>query len=306
MRKLASLFAALFATIALPACGRPAPQAQPAAQPHAANDADPALWVVKDADTTVYLFGTVHVLKPGLSWFDEAVKTAFDGSQQLVLEMVEPEPTAVQKLIGARGLAPAGGATLTARLPEDKRGAYVQAVTGLGLPATAFDRMKPWLAAVSLTMMPLQKLGYDPGSGAEKVLTAAAMTAGKQVTGLETMEQQLGYFDSLSEPAQVSFLTSTVDELPKLGETMDGMIVDWAEGDADGLAKMMNDSLKDSPEVTKTLLTDRNARWADWIAERMKRPGQVFVAVGAGHLAGEGSVQAQLARHRLTAERVRY
>jgi uncharacterized protein YbaP (TraB family) len=116
----------------------------------------------------------------------------------------------------------------------------------------------------------------------------------------------MSIFDSLSQKAQLELLTSTVEELPKAGETMDRMVSDWAKGNPDGLAKTMNDSLKDSPEVNKALLVDRNAKWAAWIAERMRTPGRVFIAVGAGHLAGPDSVQAQLGKYRLKAVRVKY
>lgn len=273
--------------------------------PAATTDADPALWVVKDDDTTVYLFGTVHVLKPGLSWFDEAVKTAFDRSDTLVLEMVQPDPAAMQKLVVAKGIN-ATGPTLTERLPADKRAGVVKALTDVGLPSAAYDRMKPWLAAVTVSVAPLGKLGYDPNSGAEKVLAQAAAAAGKQVVGLETAEQQLGFFDGLSEPAQMTFLTSSVADLPKLPQEMDRMVGSWARGDSDTLAAVLNDNLKDSPEVAKLLLTDRNKAWAGWIKDRMAKPGTVFVAVGAGHLAGADSVQAQLRASGVRAERVKY
>ncbi|MBN2971283.1 TraB/GumN family protein [Roseomonas aeriglobus] len=284
--------------LALPACAQQAPAP-------AAKDADPALWVMKDEDTTIYLFGTVHVLKPGLSWFDEAVKTAFDGSKELVLEMVEPNAATMQQIVMSKATQPAG-TTLTASLPEPTRGKYVKAMTDLGLPATAFDNYKPWFAAVNLSLIPLMKAGYDPNSGAEKTLTAAAKSAGKTVSGLETAEQQIGFFDSLSPKAQSDFLSSTVDEMPKIGQTMETMVSDWAAGAPDKLAETLNESMKDSPEVAKTILYDRNARWATWISERMKQPGTVFVAVGAGHLAGKDSVQDKLGAYKLKAVRVEY
>lgn len=286
---------------ALPACAQPAP-----APPPAANDADPALWVVKDRDTTIYLFGTVHVLKPGLSWFDEAVRAAFDKSQSVVLEMVQPDAQTMQSIVAARAMSPASAPPLTETLPADKRAAYAKAMADVGLPANAFDRMKPWFAAVNLSLLPLMKSGYDPNQGPEQVLTAAAKAANKPVSGLETAEQQIGYFDALSAPAQVTFLTGTVDELPNIGETMASMVADWSKGDAEALGKLMNDKLKDTPEVAKLLLFDRNARWADWIARRMKEPGVVFVAVGAGHLAGHESVIDKLKPYKLKAVRVKY
>ncbi len=279
--------------------------AAPAAYAQEAKDADPALWVVKDKDTTIYLFGTIHVLKPGLGWFDEAVKTAFDKSDELVLEMVEPDPATMQGLIVKTALT-ADGPTLTEKLPANKRAAYAKALTDVGVPAAALDRFEPWFAAVTLTMAGLPKLGYDPASGAERVLSAAAKTAGKPVIGLETAEQQLGFFDGLAEPIQVQFLVSTIEDYPKMGAQLDKMVASWSAGDPETLAKTMNDELVDTPEVAKVLLADRNVGWADWIDRRLDKPGTVFVAVGAGHLAGNDSVQAQLAKHKLKATRIAY
>ncbi|MCP3735995.1 TraB/GumN family protein [Sphingomonas sp. RP10(2022)] len=302
IRQLRPALSAIALCLSLPACAQ-----QPAKAPaRAANDADPALWVVKDADATVYLFGTIHVLKPGLTWFDEAVKTAFDRSDEVKLEIVMPDPATMQGLVMTTGVAPAGTPPLTQRLPEGKRAAFAKAVTDLGLPANALDRFKPWLAATQLSVAPLSKLGYDSANGPEEVIATAAKRAGKPLTGLETPEQQLGFFGSLSDKAQLDFLESTVEELPKLDSQMASMVEDWAKGDPDALAREMNDELKSSPEVAKVLLVDRNARWATWIRQRMAKPGTVFVAVGAGHLAGPDSVQAQLAKLGVKAERVKY
>ncbi|HVJ00787.1 MAG TPA: TraB/GumN family protein [Sphingomonas sp.] len=275
------------------------------ANAQATQDADPALWVVKDADTTIYLFGTVHVLKPGLSWFDEAVKTAFDKSDELVLEMVEPDAATMQGLIFKTALNPAGPA-LTEKLPAGKRDAFTKATADVGVPIAAMERFDPWFAAVTLTVAGLPKLGYDPQSGAERILSAAAKSTGKAVIGLETAEQQLGYFDALPEPLQVKFLVSTIDDFPKMGETLDKMVTSWSTGDPDALAAEMNEGMRETPEIGKILLADRNVRWADWIARRLDKPGTVFVAVGAGHLAGPDSVQAQLAGHKLAATRIQY
>ena len=277
----------------------------PALHAQAVKDADPALWVVKDADTTIYLFGTVHVLKPGLGWFDEGVKAAFDKSNELVLEMIEPDTATMQGLIMKTALNPEGP-TLTEKLPADKREAYAKAMTDVGVPAAALDRFDPWFAAVTLSIAGLPKLGYDPESGAERTLSVAAKAANKQVIGLETAEQQLGYFDALPEPLQVKFLVSTVDDYPRMATELDKMIASWSAGDPEALGKTMNEELADTPELSKVLLADRNTRWAEWIEQRLQKPGTVFVAVGAGHLAGAESVQAQLAKHKLTATRVAY
>ena len=299
---IAKTLGAVALLLATPACAQTAAPPTPAA----ASDADPALWVVKDADTTIYLFGTIHVLKPGMTWFDEGVKSAFDQSDTLVLEMVQPDAATMQQLVMSKGMA-TDGVALPDRLPKASRRAYAKALAKLGLPAGAFDRTEPWLAATNLSIVPIMKLGYDVTNGPEKVLADAAAQGGKQVIGLETAAQQIGYFDDLSMPAQVQFLTATLDDMPNVPQEMAAMVADWAAGKPDALAALLNDDMKDSPEVKTTLLTDRNARWATWIHQRMATPGTVFVAVGAGHLAGDESVIADLARtYKVNAVRVSY
>lgn len=300
MKMFGKLIAPLTLLFAAPACAQPAPTA-----PVAPRVADPALWVVRDKDTTIYLFGTIHVLKPGLSWFDDGVKKAFDSSKEVVLELVMPDAAAMQALVMAKGIAH-DGIPLTQRLPEAKRPALAKALTDLGLPATAFDSMEPWYAATNLSLLPLLKKGYDVSNGPEQSISKAAAAQGKPVTGLETAEEQLNIFDSLSMPAQVAFLTNTIDEMPKLDATMNTMVDSWAKGDPDALGRTLNDDLDASPEVKKALLVDRNKRWAFWISNRMKQPGTVFIAVGAGHLAGKDSVLEQLRGYRLNAKRVKY
>lgn len=305
MKKLLKTFAAPMALLAVPATAYAQAAPAPAAAA-ATRDADPAIWVIKDADTTIYLFGTVHVLKPGLSWFDEAVKTAFDKSDTVVLEMLEPDAATMQGLIMKTALAPASDPALTAKLPEASRAPYAAALTDLGMPAAALDRFEPWFAAMTLSIAPLQKLGYDPQSGAERTITDAAKAAKKELVGLETAEQQLGYFDTMPADLQVKYLVSTVNEYKNVGPLLDKMVAQWGAGDPAGLGATMNEEMRKTPEIGKLLLADRNARWADWITARMAKPGTVFIAVGAGHLAGPDSVQAYLARHNLKAERIQY
>ncbi len=300
-----------FTTLALLLAGPATAQTAPAAAPPAVGktvDADPALWVVKDADTTIYLFGTVHVLKPGLTWFDEAIRDAFDKSGNIVMELPPQDPARAgetQQIV--LGLAQAkDGKTLTEKLPADKRAAYAAVLAQFGQPASAFDMFEPWFASVILSQLALAKAGFAPDSGAEAQLTAAAKAAGKPASGLETLEQQLGYFHGLPQADQVKFLLSTVDEMAKFGEMLDTLVDRWSHGDPNGLAKLINKDIAEEPILYKALLKDRNTRWAAWIDSRMKQPGTVFVAVGAGHLAGQDSVQEQLKPYKLKAVRVAY
>lgn len=269
----------------------------------AERDADPAIWVVRDPDTTVYLFGTIHLLKPGLTWFDEAVKTAFDASDELVIEMVEPDPTITQATTLKLGVDPTG-TPLREKLTPEARAKYEAALAALGVPAAGFDGFRPWLAGLTLSVLPLVKAGFDPNAGVEKSILAVNV---KPVQGLETLDEQLGFFANLPESDQIAFLNAAVDAIPDGTDNIDELVHAWAEGDVDRVASLMNEGLDDStPFIEKVLLTDRNARWAKWIAERLKQPGTVFMAVGAGHLAGPTSVQAQLAKDGLTATRIDY
>ncbi len=268
------------------------------------DDPDPALWVVKDEDTTIYLFGTVHILKPGLTWFDEAVKEAFDASDELVVEMIEPDPAAMMKIVNDMAIDKTG-VSLRDKLSEEDRADYEAALTSLNLPVGAFDPLKPWFASVSLSLVPLMKSGYDTNSGVEDALTSQAKARNMKIIGLETPEQQLGFFDNLPEDVQIRFLNFNVDTIDEMADGMENMVAHWANANITALAELMNAGLEEKI-LYETLLSNRNANWAVWVDERMDQPGTVFMAVGAGHLAGETSLQAQLKKRGLKAKRVKY
>lgn len=268
-------------------------QARPAPPP-ATVIATPALWQVKDDDTTIWLFGTVHVMKPGIDWFGGAVKRAFDGSDELVLEIVEPDDPNVMGAIMATKALATDGVTLSGRLSADAQPKYQAAMTANAMPWHAFEGFNPWMAGMALSVAPLAKLGYEADLGAEKTLRMAAVAAGKKVDALETVEQQIDFFANLPMEQQVEFLNATVDGLPDMEREFAGLLRHWQAGEPEELAKSMNESLEATPELAQVLLIGRNARWAEWIKARLAQPGTVFVAVGAGHLAGKGSVQDQL------------
>ncbi|MEO8722908.1 MAG: TraB/GumN family protein [Sphingobium sp.] len=293
--RLSSLIA--FGLLCLSGCARA--EAPTPAMIHA----DPALWVVKDKDTTIYLFGSVHLLKPNIVWFDGKVKAAFDQSGELVTEMIAPDPAEMAAAVAKLAVNSDGPATSSLLTPE-ARTKYLAALANLNLSAATLDRVDPWMAAITLSIAPLEKLGYASDSGVDDQLMAAAKAAHKKQAGLETVEQQLGYFDSLPRPLQIKYLNATVDELPGVEQQFADLITSWSRGNVDAIATEMNGSLESTPELAKVLLYDRNARWAKWIGARMKQPGTVFVAVGAGHLAGQRSVIDDLAKAGFKVKRV--
>jgi hypothetical protein len=264
----------------------------------------PAMWVVKDADTTVYLFGTVHALDGKRDWFNDEVKTAFDSAEEVVFEIRTPDPAAAAPII-MQAAATADGKTLTSRLKPEQAKLLADELAKVGAPANALDNFDPWFAAVQLVQIRLMKIGVKPEHGAETILEAAAKSAGKSIGAVETFEWQIGLFDTLSAEAQLTMLTSYLDDLDE-GDAMFSKMVDhWSGGKVEDLAALMNEALSKDPELAKKLLEDRNAKWAEWIGRRMDKPGTVFMAVGAGHLAGKGSVQDFLAKKGLKAERVK-
>lgn len=280
-------------------------QERPASTPAAALPASPALWEVKDADTTIYLFGTVHVLRPDVQWFGGGVKRAFDSAGELAVEIVEPDdPGALANMMAGKAVA-RDGVKLSDRLPRDDRAKYQAAMIANGLPWQAFEGFNPWMAGMALSVAPLDRLGYKAELGAEKTLMAIARTQGKRIEPLETVEQQLDFFATLPMAQQLAFLTSTVDGLPDMDTQFASLVRHWQRGEPDKLAKEMNESLEATPELAQLLLIGRNANWARWIKARLDRPGTVFVAVGAGHLAGAGSVQDQLKALGIASARVR-
>lgn len=303
-------FIALLMLLCAPLPGACATQVEARADPLApvvlppVTDADPALWKISDADTTIYVFGTIHVLKPGLGWFDEAVKAAFDASDELVLEIIEPEPAAMMDLVLATAIDQTG-TPLRSRLDAKPRARYEKALASLGMAPESLDPFEPWMAAISMSMKALEVAGFDTETGVETALKSAAVQANKPVSSLETAAEQLALFDTLPVANQNAYLDLTVKMLPDTQTGMAEMIAIWSNGDTDGLARLLNEGFVD-PLIYRTLLVERNARWAEWIGERMKKPGTIFMAVGAGHLAGPDSMLTMLEPRQVTVERVQY
>ena len=267
--------------------------------------ADPALWMVRDADTVVWLFGTVHALPHGLRWFDGRVRDAFARSDTLVLELVAPTPAEQQAAL-AEVAPPAGAPDLPARLPPPYPARLRAKLRATGYPADAFDRSDPWVAATTLGSAALHRAGYRRERGGEAVLAAAAAAAGKRVEGLETLGQQFAMFDRLSPRVQRAMLAQVLDDSGESVRAMDRTAAAWAAGDVAVLSAVADgEAARIGRETRAALLTRRNAAWSGWIARRMARPGRVFVAVGAAHLAGRDSVQAALGQRGLRAVRVR-
>jgi uncharacterized protein YbaP (TraB family) len=294
MKKL--LLAALMALACTPAL---------AAEPTAPRtDADPALWVVRDDDTTIYLFGTFHLLDERRDWFNDEVRAAFDRSAELVLEAKMPEnPADLEPLIRRYAIDP-DGRRLSQRLSAEQNQALGAALTGAGVPAAAFDMFEPWFASMTLSTLASQRLGITGEHGPEAALASAARERGMAVAELEGFEFQLRMFDGMPEAQQLSGLGAAIRSFETIPTQLAPLLAAWSEGDLDRFVAIMNAGYEQDPEGYRMIFTDRNRTWAEWIDQRLDRPGTVFMAVGAGHLAGRDSVQHFLAQRGIAAERV--
>lgn len=275
---------------ALAGCA-PAPAAETA---NVAAVPKPALWKLADADTTIYLFGTIHLLPEGLAWRTPTLAAAIAASDSLVLETVLDDPAKSAQAMMKAGLTP-GLPPVLERVPADKRDALAKMIAASGVPTAVLDRMETWAAGLTLLAVSFQRLGLDPALGVEKGLSGEYKAKAKPVTGLETVEQQFGFFDGLSEASQRLFLAGVADDPAGAKEQFAAMLAAWTAGDTDAIARTFDDEASMSPELREVLMAKRNAAWADWLAKRLDQPGTVMVAVGAGHLAGRDSVQAMLA-----------
>jgi uncharacterized protein len=251
----------------------------------------PALWVVRDADSTLYLFGTVHMLRPTTAWGSDRVDAAFASASQLILEVVNPDDeAAAMPLIMQHGITPARplSSLLTAKELAD-----LDAVARtMDLTAAQLDPMRPWLAALTLSVAPLAKAGYDPKSGVDLILRAAAAAEDKPISGFETLDEQISILAGFPEEDQLTFLRSTLEEFEDASVELDKLVEAWAAGDMDAIAEIGVEPMRESSElVYQSLLVKRNTNWADQIQALLEGSGTAFIAVGAAHLAGDDSVQ---------------
>lgn len=300
-RLIVTWLALLLTSLSLQASARQAPR--PTARPAApAPLARPALWKVEDADTTIYLFGTIHLLPKGLRWFAGPIETAFNSSDEFVSELGETNPSDIQAVTVTKAFLPPDQ-SLRALLSPAQKAQVEKALTNFKLSPASLDRFEPWYAGVFLSTVPLLNAGYSAENGVEATLEARAKVLKQRRVGLETIEYQLGLFDGLPMDVQRNYLAEIAKHSPTIRAQLTEMVEQWKRGDARKLAELMNAD-EDDPQMVEVLLTGRNRAWTQWIKARMDKPGKVFLAVGTGHLAGKDSVIEQLQAQGFTVTRL--
>ena len=300
---LKSLFRRALAAIAL-ATMVATPAAPALARAPAA--ARPALWQVSDADTTIYLFGTIHLLPENYQWrtakFDDAVAR----SQQLVVETIvdDKHPEAMMSAMASMAFNTPNLKPLAERVPPAKRAALTAAIKSSGYPPQALDRMETWAAAFVLLGDQFRGMGLKTGEGVEQTLKSAFAATGKPIGELETNAEQLSFFDRLPESAQLALLEGAIDKPKDMTTDFNQMLASWSRGDVKAIAETFNRDLAESPPLRDSLIKRRNANWSHWVEQRMATPGAVMIAVGAGHLAGHDSLVELLKKEGLKVRRL--
>jgi uncharacterized protein len=254
---------------------------------------EPALWTLSDEDTTLYIFGTVHLLRPELDWRSDEMNAALAEADTIVFEADVTSQAAaseMMKFISTQGMLE-GGQQLSSLLSEVEREELQKALDHVGLPLGAIEPMRPWWAAVNLSVLQIKSEGFDPNSGVETVLGAEASAAGKSFAYLETIDEQLGRLANMPTDVQVDFLVSSAESIEEGGDVLDTLVSEWVDGDVHGIGLLMsNPDMMGSDDVYEALLKSRNEIWVGKIEAMLDEPGTRLIAVGAGHLAGEDSV----------------
>lgn len=274
MRKL-SLLLCFFLTVAVLA-------AQPAEQKRH------MLWQVQGSKGTVYLAGSFHLLTEDVYPLDSIFVALFEESDMLVLEIPADslQSSAAQRYMLQKGLYQDGG-TLADAVPESLYVATSEFLSGVGVPIAMFQKARPWFMAMTLSVLQMQKLGFRAENGLDFYFADLARKAGKPITGLETVAEQLAIFAGMPDSLQAAFLQETLGEIGTMETSIKELLAAWKQGDAEKIAAMLFDSMAEFPALQKRLLRDRNERWVEKIIPMLEQGKRAYIVVGAGHLAGE-------------------
>lgn len=262
------------------------------------------LWEVKGERNTVYLLGSIHLLREADYPLPTPVYDAYEDAEQLVMEldMDDLDPARLQALVAALGTVPAGSSLAEVLGREDYAEAErLATAAGLDLDGLAFA--KPWLAAITVEQILLQRIGFDPDLGVEAHFLRQATAEGKSIEGLETIDEQLGYLNDLSPAAQRTLLLETLKVAEDINQSMSELVAAWKIGDSDFLEDNLLEDMREQPEIHEAVVVQRNRNWVADIAERLNDRNEVndyLVIVGTLHLVGEEGVPALLERRGLS------
>lgn len=273
--------AAALLALLLAACGPADPETK----------ARPAMWLAEDADTRIYILGSMHALPRGTDWDDGAVGAAIEAADELVMELSPAELGAAAEAF--RELAPRDAPlAIDARLTGKALMGY-RALEASGRRLNG-DGLDDWAVMVLIGQRVAQNAELSPNEGVETQLTERFEAADKPITGLERAREQLMLFETLDPATQRMLLVRAAEEADTATRDVLALTAAWSRGDVAALEKVVNEDIDTVPAARKAIITDRNHRWTAWATQRMEQPGTVLMAVGAGHLVGDEGVPAML------------
>ncbi|MBV9509497.1 MAG: TraB/GumN family protein [Caulobacteraceae bacterium] len=272
-------------------CALPAPCVVLAAAP---AQAQPPVWVAHGPHATVVLFGSIHLLPPGLDWEPPELKTAIGQADDLWFEVPIDQAASLKaaQMAVQLGLEPQGH-TLSEALSPETRARLAKAAQTCGLPMAGLDRLRPWYAELALSVASYRQYGAGVESGVEQTLSAANPAVPRR--SFETVEQQIGFLADASEADQLASLTETLDELQDGPAQYQRLVHAWMAGDVAAIkTEALEPVIREAPGVYRTLVVERNRRWLGALTARLNGRGEAVVVVGVGHLIGPDSVPALL------------
>ncbi len=249
------------------------------------------LWTVDTASNKIYLLGSLHLLKPNAYPLDAAIEKAYADSRVVIFEtdIAALQTPGVQAKLLEMGIYPTEH-NLFQNLDGNSRQQLEKKMSEIGLPLEQFSRFKPWLVALTLTTLELQRMGYNPAYGIDVYFFNKASADGKEIGFLEPAEFQINLLGNMVEQDQYDFLSQTLNDLEVVNELAGDLVKSWKDGDADKLHKLLSKSFKDYPHLHDRLLIQRNKNWVGQIEGAMRKNKNVLFVVGAGHLVGPESV----------------
>lgn len=266
--------------------------------------AAPPFWAVKDQDSTIYLFGTMHILTPDAEWRTPAFDKAMASAQVVWFEAdVEGDPQGLMRMMVQHGVDLE--TPLAAKVPAETMTALRAVLKNQPLFGSMVESMQPWAAGMIVQVMPMIGNGFDPKAGADSVLGRDAARDGKTVRYFETAEEQLMFFATMSMPAQIEFLQDSVEGAGKDDDQAQAMQQAWIDGDVDKFGPMIvGEMRKTRPELYDALIRRRNAAWVATLEKEMAGSGIQMVNVGALHMLGDDGLVEQLKARGFTVERL--
>lgn len=253
------------------------------------------MWLAEGAGNRVYILGSVHLLRNTDHPLPAVMETAYADAEALIMELDMDDLDAAELQASTKRLgAIQDERTLRDYLGEARYRDAAAAASAMDIPFEMLDKAEPWFAAITVEQLALMRIGFNPLYGVELHMTMKATQDGKEVTGFETIEEQLAMLDGLSIEAQNDLLLQTLAEGGNIEAFMDDMIRAWRIGDVDYLEANMLDDMAQYPELFNTIVVNRNRRWAAEIEALLDDDDDYLIVVGALHLVGDVGVPALL------------